>query len=654
MLAYRREIDGLRALAVLPVLFSHAGLPGFGGGFVGVDIFFVISGFLITSILINELNQNKYSVINFYERRARRLLPAFGGMLIFSTVLGLMFLPPEALKVYGQSMFASVGVAANIFFQLELDYFSAAAEDMPLLHIWSLSIEEQFYIIFPILFAAIFSKGKWAQILLISGLVLISFATMMWALGNENFNFAFYNVTTRAWELLAGSLIAFLPYNKIKNPLLKSVGSLIGVAILLASISFISAKPYYPNAHAIWPVVGTCLFLIFADKNNIVGKVFSWRPLVWIGLISYSLYLYHQPIFAIARTYTVGTPPASVFVSLIGISIALAYLSYKYIEQPFKNKTNWPRRRIFKTSIVFMSIAATVALTLHFTDGLPQRYGDTFLVVEKDTQRSCITKGRDALPAGSKQCTYNPEKSSAIMLLGDSHGNQIAQRLKHTFTEKWIIHATFSGCPPALTFNTNNPGCSEWTQQAVDYAIQNDSIEDVILVYRHSFYVFGEQAHHYPNVPTKPSTDVVKDTQNIKEDYMASFLEMVRQLKGAGKRVYVLSPTPELPDDIMHLVKPHSVFSSEPRINLDMATTRDYQQRRHGWFSDYAQQLISMGGIYIDTYPILCDFDGCPAIWDGKVGYFDGDHLTSLPAQKITDALLKKYNEHVILFSSKK
>jgi peptidoglycan/LPS O-acetylase OafA/YrhL len=649
MLAYRREIDGLRALAVLPVLFFHAGFPGFSGGFVGVDIFFVISGFLITSILLNELNQKKYSVINFYERRARRLLPAFGGMLIFSTALALIFLPPEALKIYGQSMFASVGVAANVFFQLELDYFSAAAEDMPLLHIWSLSVEEQFYIIFPILLAAIFSKGKWAQILLVLGLALFSFSTMVWALDNEDFNFAFYNVTTRAWELLAGSLIAFLPHNKIKNPTLKSIGSLTGLAILLVSISFISAKPYYPNSHAIWPVVGTCLFLIFADKDNVAGKLFSWQPLVWIGLISYSLYLYHQPIFAIARTYTVGTPTPSVFVSLIGVSVVLAYLSYKYIEQPFKNKVTWPRRRIFKTSIGFMSIAATAALALHFTDGLPQRYSNSFLVVDKDTQRGCITKGRDAIPAGSKKCTYNPGGSSAIMLLGDSHGNQIAQELKNTFVDKQIIHATFSGCPPALTLDTNNPGCSEWTRQAVDYAINNSAVKDVILIYRHSFYVFGDQTHYFPSVPTKPSTDVIKNTANIKDDYMASFFEIVRQLKAADKRVYVLSPTPELPDDIIHLVKPSTMFSSEPRINLEMATTFDYQQRRHGWFSNYSEQLINMGVVYVDTYQILCNVDGCPAIWDGQVGYFDGDHLSPKPAQKITSALLNKYNNHVIL-----
>ena len=374
LIKYRSEIDGLRALAILPVIFFHAGFGIFSGGFVGVDIFFVISGYLITTIIIKELNNNTFSIKRFYERRARRILPALIFVILISSIISFIFLTKSELGSYFKSVIATLLFFSNFYFYKTTPYFQSESDLEPLLHTWSLSIEEQFYIIFPItllLFHKFFKR--YIFLMLIFGFAASLFICQFLALktgGTLNFYFTF----SRAWELALGAICAhILIYKNLSySTLIKNLLSTIGIILIIFSIFFFSRQTVFPSFYTLVPTIGTSLIILFADRDTFINKILSIKFFVGIGLISYSLYLWHQPLLAFGRIYLDEFSNLSKL-SLILISLILSYLTFLFIETPFRKNIIILKKYFFiKTfsTIFILNIFSLLVVDLYKTNSI--------------------------------------------------------------------------------------------------------------------------------------------------------------------------------------------------------------------------------------------------------------------------------------------
>jgi peptidoglycan/LPS O-acetylase OafA/YrhL len=371
---YRKEIDGLRAIAVVPVILFHAGFEWMRGGYIGVDIFFVISGYLITSILLKEQQQGTFSIVNFYERRARRILPALFIVLLVCLPFAWFWLLPHELKAFGKSMIAVVTFVSNLLFWLETDYFTADRELIPLLHTWSLAVEEQFYIIFPLFLAFFSRKNTLLMVTIVALIALFSLGMTEWgwryfAEGN------FYLIPFRAWELMIGALTAFyLFYKPQPQGMICQLGSVLGLALIVLAIFFLDKSIPFPSLYALVPTLGTALIILFANDNTWVNKLLSLKLFVMIGLVSYSAYLWHQPLFVFARAYYMEMPNASIMAVLSLVSVLLGYISWRYIEAPFRDKRRFSQRQIFVASLLVGVVFVLIGAALVLSDGAMYRF----------------------------------------------------------------------------------------------------------------------------------------------------------------------------------------------------------------------------------------------------------------------------------------
>jgi peptidoglycan/LPS O-acetylase OafA/YrhL len=358
---YRPEIDGLRAIAVAAVILFHAGFALFSGGFVGVDVFFVISGFLITSIIVEELKTGRFSVLRFYERRARRILPALFTVMAACVPFAYRLLSPDDLKDFAQSLAAICLFASNVLFWGESGYFDTQAELKPLLHTWSLAVEEQFYVIFPLLLLAAWRLGRGVLLSLIGAIVMASLYISV----DEVRNFpsaAFYLLPSRAWQLLVGALASFVAdrWRTVdgKGSLGPIAGEVVGwggMAMIILALFLFDERTPFPGFNAALPTLGTALVLLGASDRTTVGRMLAWRPLVGLGLISYSAYLWHQPLFAFTKHALLADLPPDLAIVLSAVTIVLACLSWRYVEQPFRDRSLISRGAVFALSAAGMA-----------------------------------------------------------------------------------------------------------------------------------------------------------------------------------------------------------------------------------------------------------------------------------------------------------
>ena len=391
---YRRDIDGLRAIAILPVIFFHAGFNNFDYGYLGVDIFFVISGFLITSFIVNDLKLEKFKVLNFFDRRARRILPGLVFIMIASIPLALVYMQPDDLENFGQSLFATSLFSNNILLYLTSGYWDIASEFKPLLHTWSLSVEEQYYVVFPFLMILIWKlKSFWLMFLLFLFLSIISFFYYYFgSFGNESIESraSFLLLFGRAWQILLGAIGALISLKVITKidtvkKFYKEFICLLGISLILLSmfhsLIFELNQIYLP----VLASIGTLLLLVFSNQNIIATALLRSKLFVWIGLISYSLYLWHQPIFAFARIRSFDEPSFVSMILLILFLIPLATLSFK-LERFFKNPKNVNNRIFYSSLIVSLIIICSAGLTFHFSNGFYKNYNELtapYLVEDK-------------------------------------------------------------------------------------------------------------------------------------------------------------------------------------------------------------------------------------------------------------------------------
>ncbi len=373
---YRSEVDGLRALAVIPVILFHAGITGFSGGFVGVDMFFVISGYLITTIISAELAAGTFTLAAFYERRIRRILPALFFVMLACLPFAWWLLLPHELVAFGRSLIAVVVFVSNLLFWQDSDYFAADSELIPLLHTWSLAVEEQYYVLFPLLLMLCWHLGRRKLMLIITLIAALSLGlaiTLASGVGDAATNF--YLLPSRAWELMTGAACAFyLQRYPLRQSRLGAGLSLAGLCLIVGSIIGLDDSVPFPGLYAIPPVLGTALIIISAHSRSGVGRMLSLKALVALGLLSYSAYLWHQPLFAFTRLYLADEPSHLLMLSLAASAFVLAFISWRFIEKPFRNRKNFSQRQIFLMALAASSALIVLALSFILLDGMPERF----------------------------------------------------------------------------------------------------------------------------------------------------------------------------------------------------------------------------------------------------------------------------------------
>ena len=491
---YRAEIDGLRALAVLPVILFHAGFEWFSGGFVGVDVFFVISGYLITNIIISEMAEDKFSIVNFYERRARRILPSLFFVMAACLPFAWFWLTPTDLKDFGQSLVAVSTFSSNILFWWETGYFDTAAELKPLLHTWSLAVEEQYYILFPIFLMLAWRFGiKWILILL-SIFFLISLGIAVWgsqyAAHPKIISGAFFLLPARGWELLIGVFAAFyLKYSThLKSHILNQMLSLLGFGMIAYSIIIFDKTTPFPSLYTLIPTIGTVLLILCAVPKTFIHKLLSLKFIVGIGLISYSAYLWHQPLLAFARHRSIGELSELILISLCLASLIMAWFSWRFIEKPFRNRIRISRSSILRFSIIGMFIFSLIGTYTHFNNGFLNRLTDEEKIILQSMNRSSEENCDDELIRCLEK--IGNKNNESLLLIGDSNAyhfsvglREIAEELSYNY-----VQLTLGGCMPLSKFyrldrsDQFNDQCISYNKSLLKNLNNLSSKIDVVIV----------------------------------------------------------------------------------------------------------------------------------------------------------------------------
>lgn len=380
---YRPEIDGLRALAVLPVILFHAGFNYFSGGFVGVDIFFVISGYLITTIILDELEQENFSIVNFYERRARRILPVLFIVMFISLLFGFFLLMPDEFKNFGQSLVATSLFSNNILLAMTSGYWDLSSEFKPLLHTWSLGVEEQYYIIVPVLLMIFWRVSKVSIVYILWAIFTGSFLFAVWFVDISP-KWAFFILLTRAWEICIGALAAIYLRryaSNISEFKYSNYCSLVGIVFIVISILMFDKSIASPGAFLLIPTAGAVLIIIFCQPESYSSRLLGNKLVVFLGLLSYSLYLWHQPVFAFLRAYSIKPPSQLAFLAFIFLIFVLSYLSWRFIESPFRNRAFVSKKLILLFSVLGTIFFIVIGLYLNKSYGMAWRVFDSGVVI---------------------------------------------------------------------------------------------------------------------------------------------------------------------------------------------------------------------------------------------------------------------------------
>lgn len=645
---YRPEIDGIRAIAVSAVILSHAGaaLPG---GFLGVDVFFVLSGFLITQMMMRELLDEHFSLIRFYERRVRRILPALFLMVLVSVPVAFWLMPPVQMVAFERSIVALMLFATNVKYYFESGYFAPTSAEIPLLHTWSLAVEEQFYVFFPLILLATWRVAPRATPLVFGALALTSLVAAELVAQIEP-KAAFYLLPFRAWELLTGAMAGYFASryglaelsaqnrSAILRTYIAQILSFFGLSIILASFIFVDDEVFIPGFVVIPTITGTVALLVWARPGTLVFRILSARVMVWLGLISYSAYLWHQPIFAFARLSQIGAPSGSLMVLLIGITLLLGYLSWRFVEQPFRDRVMLPSLPMFVAVATSGTVILAMGVAGHFGFGVGSlRFSQAEIAAMKP-----ITAQSDPFSSGCR----NRQKSSGCLLgegsprlavWGDSHSEAFAAAVAELATKRGESVAQFTrrSCPPALTMVVDRVGCQNWNTKVLAEIEATDSIETVILIWRHAYYLFGEHEAVYPNLPDDPSVILSGSSASEKRSaYWQSFGSIVRGLQHANKKVIIVGPVPELGAPILRLMVHYQRYDD----NLPGADFHYYQLRNQ---SIIPRLFVFDAKVVLPATTICRAPNICLALHNGKALYYDIDHLSLEGGRYVVEQQLK-------------
>tara|TARA_X000000950_G_C13873360_1_gene643830 strand:+ start:71 stop:2086 length:2016 start_codon:yes stop_codon:yes gene_type:complete len=658
---YRAEIDGLRALAVLPVILFHAGFERFSGGYVGVDVFFVISGYLITTIIISEMIEGKFSIVNFYERRARRILPALFFVMAACLPFAWLWLTPNDLKDFGQSLVAVATFSSNILFWMESGYFDTAAELKPLLHTWSLAVEEQYYILFPIFLLLIWTLGlKWVVTLLfIIFLISLGLAQLTVDTNIVNYLFeinylfenfmqnavdnpatSFYLLPTRIWELLIGALISiyFLHRAHIKNIQINQVLSIFGLLMIGYSIFFFDERTPFPSVYALVPTIGTGLIILCAVPKTFVYKLLSQKLIVGCGLISYSAYLWHQPLLSFAR-HRLFEISDLLTLALCLTTFVIAWFSWHFVEKPFRNKKKFSRNKIFVGSIIFASLFILIGFSLHTTNGFEKRAN-----FSKELQSSFETKiplCREVFATGLKKplgCKLGVEKESVdFIIFGDSHVPPLVSLIENLAVENRlsILYSSRGGCLPFLdTYlqrkDRRKTSCYDVNKQIFNFA-KEESVKGIILVARWAFYTHGDYrfrgGYFISNNENGPFN--YKDT--LQENFYLGLDNTIEKYSSAKIPIHILTQAPH------QKIEPESAYFLTSRRDTSIESL-SVAKSEFDHLNEFAMDAFTTRSPKINIHnltDIFCDTKTCKIGTTRKSFYKDQNHLSSFGANQL-------------------
>ncbi len=610
-MTYRPEIDGLRAIAVLPVILFHAGFDLFSGGYVGVDVFFVISGYLITGIIIDDLEKGRFSIAHFYERRARRILPALYFVMACCIPFAWVLMDPYELKEFAQSLVATSLFLSNVFFFLKSDYFDVASEEKPLLHTWSLAVEEQFYIVFPLLLLLLWRRKR-LMVVTIVVLLLTSLlsAERGWRI-DPSWNF--YLPFARVWELMTGSLCALaMRYFHLRS---NNVFAGLGLAALLAAVFLYDASTPFPSLYSLVPVAGTALVILFGTPTSGVGRILAAQGPVSLGLISYSAYLWHQPILAFLRIRSPVHPAVWEMLSAIGLALLFAALSYRYIETPFRRRAGGMAQS--GKAVLLASVAGAVTFvglgfSGHGTNGFPGR-SELYsrLAQNYGLDISCNGNSIDA-----RECRSG--ESVQALLWGDSQAMHLALPLAMAQSETGVVQATLSACPPIAGYkgarqNLLTSSCEQFNQATLDYLLNKPNQIDRVYLASTFNVLIGQNG----------------------DDSIRKLGHMAKKIRDSGREVVLVSPSPQGPGNVAKCLK--NMDGEHSYSNCDFSTsdlTPGYLDRLK-----VLQELADeSGATFLDLRSIVCLAGVCRVYNQGKIMYRDAMHFSVESAQVLAPA----------------
>lgn len=633
---YRADIDGLRAVAVVPVVFYHAWPKWIPGGFVGVDIFFVISGFLITSIILSQLAAGTFSILGFYARRVRRIFPALFIVLLTAIAAGWGVLLHDEFRQIGKHVIAGAAFVSNLMLWHESGYFDNAAATKPLLHLWSLGVEEQFYIAWPIILWVVFTRRiNWFNFLLVAGMIFaLSMGANMLTVG-INPSAAFFSPVTRFWELMAGGIAAYCQlYRNTWNARRRMAASMTGGALLVAAFWLIKPQTPFPGAWALLPVCGTFLIIMAGPLATVNRLMLGRAPMTWIGLISYPLYLWHWPLLSFSYILYGEKPPFQAKIALVFAAVVLAFLTYRLVEAPLRAS------RAKKTVVAALSgaIAAMAAVGLMVNLGFVRERidvhgADIYLAALNDSDYP----GKTMVPLEYKGIAFQKVPSGGpglTVFLGDSVVQQYGPRIEMLLASQpskfnQVIFATAGGCPPVphlvVLPQFKYPLCTRTVHAAYELANRADVDTVVVGAAWYGYFGAGQGNLIYDD-------DIVRyafpDFAALEKSYSA-LQKALSTLGRNGKRVFLILQPPAGRE-----FDPKEMFAGSRFADIrPLETIRDLDlEKFRGENAPVRTRLIGIaretGAIVIEPASYLCKNGRCPVRGgDGAPLYTDGMHM---------------------------
>jgi len=645
-LKYRADIDGLRAIAVVPVMLFHLGIAGFGGGYVGVDVFFVVSGYLITSIIAAEVEAGTFTLVGFYERRIRRILPALTVVTAASVPVAMIVLVPAHLENFGQSVIATAAFVSNFFFYLEDGYFEGPAELHPLLHTWSLAVEEQFYLIFPLLLLGL-SRFTISFRKVLLALALLSFGFSSWQV-YANPTAAFYLLPSRFWELLLGGLLA------LYSPALKpasataSLSSILGLTMIGFSVVAFSQATVFPGPSALIPCLGAALVIYGGLSTNPINDALGTPALRWTGLLSYSLYLWHFPLIVFTRHLIVRPFSGLEAVLLLLTTAVLALVTRRFVEQPFRQRPHRiERQALYRYAGVTFAFSLGVGLFTDFSDGAAFRLPSlarTYLEADQDKDSDCMRRGQ--------KCFIGDDGAEPRYLIwGDSHASAILPAFKLLSEQTGISGkaAIRGGCPPLVGYRliriVISESCAKHSRQTFEMAL-NSKIDTIFLITRWSMVVEESMYGYESGRPLILADDVMPDLRETNRAVLSRALdETLAALTMAGKNVVIIGPVPEIGWDVPHTLAQRVRFGpllDQSSLNPTVQQVLERNQRSIDLLATAARKH---GARLLLPHETLCAVvSGCRVLNGTRPLYHDTHHLTIVGALELTNMLRPEFN----------
>ncbi len=635
VLNYRPEINGLRAIAVLAVLLCHAGIAGFSGGYVGVDVFFVISGFLITSLILKDLQAERFSFINFWERRARRILPPAVVVMAATAVAGWFLYLPHDYDLLGQQLAAQSVFGSNFLFKMQEGYFDVSSLTKPLLHTWSLAVEEQFYLVFPVVayFTWKYRRDKVARYLWVCA--IITFIAAAFIVRNSPSS-AFYLLPFRAWELLMGSLLAVKAPQIALAARTREILSWAGLVLIAVPIVVYNDDTLFPGALALPPCLGTALIILAnTSGQTFLGRVLSLRGPVFIGLISYSLYLWHWPVMAFVRYSQLFEFTTLMACACMAGAFVLAILTWHFIEKPVRSRrVLGTTKQVYGASALSLLLLLGLGFTIHATKGMPQRLSDEVSqlaagALDTNPHRDACDKPKFERFAHDDICQLNPGKNIAptIMVWGDSMADGMATGFYDLAQEHGINGhiATAHGCPPVLGFSQRvykGFDCPGFNTHVFDLIMQKN-IKTVFLIGNWTDHLRPENDNfEYADMdwyePYKPYYSQIT---------MAALRRTADKLEEHGVKVYIVIDPPYVGFDPPRYLAMRALYKMN---NLpDTVPLATYLGGRKSNIDTFMSINAESDLVFIDPQKQMCNDTDC-MVHDGHHSlYYNPGHLSA-------------------------